>query len=480
MVRGLQEKKQCAGAILRIAIYATLVIFIGTGITVARSTAASVYQAERVKTPVVSPARDARMARFRQAKFGMFIHWGLMAEPNLGTHDQMHKNLSAAQYARHAANFNPVQFNAREWIDAARSAGMRYVVLTAKHHAGFCLWDSKVTDFDVMDASPLKRDIVGELAEACAEADLPLGFYYSQAQDWHHPGGSAYLNTFTANNSDATFEQYIDTISLPQARELLTRYGPVFTLWYDTPVEMTPAIARRFIKLQHALQPDTYSQSRLLYHGFQIPRLDSDQLDGLADIGVDYLSYGDHKIPDHPQWRDWETCMTLSQRWDYEPGDQAFKTPQTIIRMLSLITARGGNFLLNVAPDPQGHLRPQEIQCLATVGEWLKIHGEAIYGAEPGEYRQTVSASGKQGAHALPVEWCMTRKGDFTYLFLLNHAETDEFAVNGVDQHYRRAVLLDDPDTPLNMKQDGHRLTIMLPPHPPGDGIRVLRLQRTE
>jgi alpha-L-fucosidase len=267
-----------------------------------------------------SSERDARMAWWREARFGMFIHWGAYAQMGgvwdgqridagvghgIGEWIMYNAKIPVADYAREATKFNPAEFDADAWVRLAKEAGQRYIVVTTKHHDGFALFDSQASPFNIADHTPFKRDVMKELAAACRKHGVRLGFYYSQAQDWHHPGGAAYKNTFNGGDpaagrwdtaQEGSFDDYLDRIAIPQARELLTNYGPVAVFWWDTPVGMNRARAEKLAALL-ALQPGIITNNRL----------------NNRDEGV-FL--GDTETPEQTipptgfKDRDFEVCMT--------------------------------------------------------------------------------------------------------------------------------------------------------------------------
>ena len=318
--------------------------------------------------------RDARMAWWRYAKFGMFIHWGVYAVP-AGMHEGekirgygewiMRKGrIPIADYRPYAEAFNPTAYDPESWVSLAREAGMRYIVITAKHHDGFALFPSAVTDWDVADATPYGKDLIGPLAEATREQGLKFGLYYSQAQDWTHPGGS------TGRGSDSKpwdethagdMDEYIDRIAVPQVKEILTRYQPD-VLWWDTPAQMTRQRAEKFIPLLR-LRPGIIHNNRL-GGGFK----------------------GDTETPEQKipatgfEDRDWEVCMTMNDTWGYQSFDHDWKSTEDLIRKLCDIVSKGGNFLLNVGPTKEGLIPQPSIERLRAIGDWMEVNGEAIYG----------------------------------------------------------------------------------------------------
>jgi alpha-L-fucosidase len=330
------------------------------------------------------PTHEARMKWWREARFGMFIHWGIYAVPagtwqgqrvtNSGAEWIMNRGrIPVAEYRKFATQFNPTNFNAKEWVQLAKDAGMKYLVITAKHHDGFAMYHSQASKFNIYDATPFKRDPLKELANACREAGIKLGFYYSQAQDWNHPGGAAagsrtgqpVINT--RNHWDAaqegSMDEYIDKIAVPQVRELLSNYGDIAVWWWDTPVGMTSARAERFLPLLK-LQPQLISNNRL----------DREKLTG-------DFSTPEQKIPDTGvPGQDWETCMTINRTWGYRSYDDNWKSAETLIRNLVDIASKGGNYLVNIGPDSRGDIPLPSIERLKEMGAWMKANGEAIYG----------------------------------------------------------------------------------------------------
>ena len=215
---------------------------------------------------------DARMKWWREARFGMFIHWGVYSVPagtwegkqipGIGEWIMNRAKIPVAEYAKFTEQFNPVKFNADEWVSIAKEAGQKYIVITAKHHDGFAMFHSKATPYNIYDATPFKRDPLDELAEACRKQGIKLGFYYSQAQDWHHPGGAAAKGGHWDKAQDGSMDDYIDKIAVPQVRELLTNYGDVAVLWWDTPVDMNRERAGKLHELLK-LQPEIITNNRL-------------------------------------------------------------------------------------------------------------------------------------------------------------------------------------------------------------------------
>jgi alpha-L-fucosidase len=319
------------------------------------------------------PAREERLKWFRDAKYGLFIHWGLYAVPagewkgrrslGLGEWIMFRSQVPVKEYEQIASQFNPVKYNPDEWVKLAKDAGMTYIVITSKHHDGFALFGSKASRFNVVDATPYKRDILKQLAEACARQGMRLGFYYSQSQDWHEPGGAG--NTWDFGPDDKKdYDAYLREKAEPQIKELLTQYGPVALIWFDTPRMMTDERAKRFTTIVRELQPNTLIDGRLGAEG-------------------DYLSTGDNVIPSNVQGAAWETPATINHTWGYRKDDTDWKSPGEIVFKLMDIVSKGGNYLLNVGPMADGTIPPASQDVLRTAGRWLQVNGDAVYGTGP-------------------------------------------------------------------------------------------------
>ncbi|HET9571678.1 MAG TPA: alpha-L-fucosidase [Bacteroidales bacterium] len=341
--------------------------------------------------------RNERMGWWREAKFGMFIHWGVYAqmagvyrgfEQQRGGAEWIMNRMKVpvADYRKMAKDFNPVNYNPDEWVRMAKDAGMKYIVITAKHHDGFALFDSKVSTWDIVDATPYGKDLLKPLAEACRKYGVKLGFYYSQAQDWNNPGGSAarklmkegwpnpdsalidaYTNEHKGHwdpyQTTKTFEQYIDEVAVPQVKEILSNYGDISVLWWDTPTDMTDEAA---LKLQEVLklQPKIITNDRLKRPNFKGDTKTPEQ-----------------KIPSQEELdgMEWETCMTMNGTWGFRTSDHNWKSTETLIRNLCDIASKGGNYLLNIGPKPDGTFPQESIDRLKAIGEWMTVNGEAIY-----------------------------------------------------------------------------------------------------
>lgn len=325
---------------------------------------------------------------FEEAKFGMFVHWGLYSilEGSYNGHtlpDTTFKNgrswyaewiqqrleVPEKTYQALAGQFNPAKFNADEWILEARNAGMKYFVITSKHHDGFALWDSKVSTYDI-GSTPFKRDILGELVRSCKKYGLKYGFYYSHWQDWEHPGGE-WPGWSKIERTDAEFEKYWQQKSLPQVAELIKRYDPDL-LWFDTwdePTKITDKRRDELIALIRKMSPKCLINGRI---SFASPGND-----------IDFLEMHDNQYPAVVLQRPWQTPATMQESWGWHAKDYRWKPAAQMIGYLVGNTAKGGNYLLNVGPKPDGTIPPMAIKRLREMGGWLAANGEAVYGAGP-------------------------------------------------------------------------------------------------
>ena len=331
---------------------------------------------------------------FKDAKFGLFIHWGLYSHLagewngkryyGSGEWIMNQAKIPVKLYEEAARSFNPVNFNAEEWAQLAKDAGIKYVVITAKHHEGFAMYDSKVSTFDIVDATPYKKDPMKALAKAVGKQGIPFGFYYSQFQDWHDPNGGK--NTWDFDETKKDYQKYYQEKAIPQLKELMTNYGPLGIVWFDTPGGLTKEETQRFVDGLRKLQPQSLFSSRVGH--------------GLGD----YKDYGDSEMPAQPIAGAWESIYTHNDSWGYIKHDLNFKTPDVIIHLLAEAASKGGNLMLNVGPDGTGRIPEYSVQFLRETGKWLKQNGESIYGSTQGLIPQqpwgvSTSKPGKQFLH---------------------------------------------------------------------------------
>lgn len=399
-------------------------------------------------------ANTDKMDWWKEAKFGMFIHWGVYSVPagiyngkeisGIGEWIMNRGKIPVSEYKAYAKQFNPVKYDPEAWVKMAKDAGMKYLVITSKHHDGFALFDSKVTDWDIVDATPYGKDLLKPLADACHKEGIHLGFYYSQAQDWNHPGGAA-IGGHWDKAQDGSMDDYIKKIAVPQVKEILSNYGDVDVLWWDTPTDMTKERAELFLPVIEK-HPNLITNNRL-GGGFQ----------------------GDTETPEQfvPATgfpgRNWETCMTMNDTWGFKSNDHNWKSTETIIRTLIDIVSKGGNYLLNVGPTSEGLIPQPSINRLKEVGDWMKKNGEAIYETNSSPFPY------------LPWGRC-TQKGDKLYLHVFNWPENGKLSVPLLNK-IKKAYLLTDPKKQFTTEKSDTKNIIQLKGNAPDQLASVVVLE---
>lgn len=368
--------------------------------------------------------KDARMEWWREARFGMFIHWGVYAVPagvydgkdvsGIGEWIMNRGKIPVARYREYAKKFNPVKYDPEAWVKLAKDAGMKYIVITSKHHDGFALFDSKTTDWDVVDATPYKKDLIKPLAEACRKHGMKLGLYYSQAQDWTHKGGACAGGEWDESHK-GDMDEYLKTIAVPQIREILSNYGDIAVLWFDTPIGMNKERAETIL-------PILKEHPGIIYNN---------------RLGGGYK--GDTETPEQHipaagfPGRDWETCMTMNGTWGFKSKDHKWKSTETLIRNLIEIASKGGNYLLNVGPTAEGEIPAPSIERLKQIASWMKTNGEAIYGTTASPFRR------------LPWGRCTVKKhatGDILYFHVFDWPADGKLTIPGLSAKVAQARTL--------------------------------------
>jgi alpha-L-fucosidase len=384
---------------------------------------------------------DARMKWFREARFGLFIHWGLYSQaagewdgkpsPGAGEWIMNDRQIPPTQYAKLVPQFNPVKFDAREWVRIAKDAGMKYICITTKHHDGFALYPSALTDWCIK-STPFQRDPLKELAGACQEAGITLCFYHS-IMDWHHPEYAPRKSWFDGSNNTPDFEKYVAFLK-GELKELLTGYGPIGIVWFDGNWESTWNFDRGadLYKYILSLQPNTIVNNRV-----------GRDRKGVAGTTDGQERIGDYGTPEqsipasgYGPGVDWETCMTMNGTWGYKKSDQNWKPTQTLVRNLIDCASKGGNYLLNVGPTGEGLIPDASIERLKEIGQWMQVNGEAIYGS-------TASPFSRQ----LPWGRCTkktTTAGTTLYLHVFDWPKNGELLLPGLNNKTAKAWLLAD------------------------------------
>jgi len=445
-----QLKMKCKILPTLVAGFCWFALTIGTG-SAADADQANSYVNE------TSAQHDARMAWWRDARFGMFIHWGLYSEaagewdgkPTSGAGEWMmnDKQIPLSQYARLVPQFNPVKFDADAWVQIAKAAGMKYIVITSKHHEGFGMFRSSLTDWCIK-STPFQREPLKELAAACRKEGIKLCFYYS-IMDWHSPvyAPRKPWNDIATNAPD--FDAY-DAYMKGQLKELLSGdYGSIGLIWFDGQWEDTWTYDRGI---------DLYNYVRSLQPGIII----NDRVGTRQTLLPGQIHAGDYKTPEQTippngfgAGVDWETCMTMNDTWGYKKNDDTWKSTDMLVRNLIDCASKGGNYLLNVGPTGEGLIPDPSIERLKEIGEWMKLNGVAVYGT-------TASPFSRQ----LPWGRCTTKISGGTttlYLHVFNWPGDGELFVPGLKNKIKTAYLLTDPEKKkLAVKNGENGLTISL------------------
>ncbi len=425
-----------------------------------------------------SPETLARLGSwFTDAKFGVFIHFGVYstlegeykgrgADHNYSEWIMHAAEIPAKEYHEIAATFNPSQFNADEWAKVFKNCGARYVVITAKHHDGFALYDSAVTDYNIVDYTPFKRDIVKELEEACHRNGLKFGVYYSQAQDWDEPD-APFLNNKNKTKQlhpelPADFkpdmDRYIMKKALPQVEELVKNYK-IDLIWFDTPVGITYSRAKLFHDMVRKYRPDCIINSRIMYGG---------KLKGTPEYLAlfDYSSLRDKEVPKTKLPIYFESPDSVSSSFGYKTkGKFYYHSPKDMLHRFVQIVCSGGNHLINNGPMGNGKLDPKAVEIYGVMGAWLKVNGESIYGTvrNPLDYKPewgNISAS---------------KDGQTLYLHILEWPKSGTITVKGLGTKAKAAVYLANGQK-ASFSQDGDSLIVTLPEKPVDEYDTVVKL----
>ncbi len=449
------------------------------------------------------PDSQARTAWYRDARFGLFVHWGPYSvagveaswpimRPSWFPHV---KPISQSEYVSLPSKFNPVEYDPQSWVRTARDAGMRYIVFTTKHHDGFCMFDAPGTDYKITN-TPYKQDIVAQLADACHREQMPVGFYYSPP-DMHHPGFRDTSKPATENwNGEPSRPEWAGYLDYMEShlRKLLTDYGEVAIIWFDGLFGQDKYDPPRFHQLIHELSPDTLVNDRLGPGGDYVtpeqffprgipvkregppPEIDPEMLDAwfemsqsmppenAAELAQKFSEerYPTKPLPEPDEFQIWETCMTMNNTWGYNPDDNDYKPPEQLIRTLVEVASRGGNFLLNVGPTPQGAFPPESVERLRRVGAWMERNGKSIYGTTYGPIQ------GLDFARS-------TAQDDIVYLHVLDWPG-QKLEVDPVPADVGSVTRVASGDS-VSFEQSGARLTISVPAEAPDPPVTVLAMR---
>ncbi len=422
--------------------------------------------------PETKQQRDARMAWFREAKFGLFIHWGVYSVPagewrgqkDYGEWFLEQTHMPVSQYEKYREQFDPRKFDAKQWVRIAKNAGMKYIVITSKHHDGFAMYDTKLTHWGIMH-TPWKHDPMKDLAAACKEAGIKLCFYHS-IMDWHHADYAQRRpwNDVAAKQGKPDMDRYVAFLK-GQLKELLTNYGPIGILWFDGEWEdaWTQARAKDLDAYVRSLQPDIIVNNRV-----------GKNRQGMAGLSAGKEILGDYGTPEQNvpanglPGVDWESCMTMNDHWGYNKNDRHWKSSQDIIRMLIDIASKGGNLLLNVGPTSEGLLPAASVERLAAIGKWMKVNGSSIYGTTASPFPKA------------PAWGRVTQKPGTLYLHVFAWPQDGKLAVAEAKAKIKRAYLLADASrAPLKIEAKAGGVEVAVPGSAPDPvaSVVVLELQ---
>ena len=393
---------------------------------------------------------------FTDGNYAMFIHWGIYSNLacewkgktyyGISEHILVREKIPPDEYMKEAGNFNPVKFDAKEIVQLAKDAGMKYIIITSKHHDGFAMFYSKVNKFNIVDATPFARDPMKELSLACKEAGLGFGFYYSHFQDWTTPGGGNGPKT-DATGKEITFDEYFKAKCFPQVNEITTEYGPIQLIWFDTPGNIDKKYAQQLVDLVHKNQPKALVSGRVGY-----------------DLG-DYQTFGDMEVPKENIPGLWESVDVTNDSWGYSSFDQNWKSTKEILTNLVSTVARGGTYMMNIGPKGDGSIPQQAATALRTAGDWIKRYPQVVYGVDASPWK-----------HILP--WGdVTVRDNKLYLSIYQWPSNGHLFLPGLETEIASANLLQGKDAkPVNYRKVNDWLDITVPCQAPEKLISVIEI----
>lgn len=410
---------------------------------------------DEVQAIAQAEGRSVQDVLFDDGNYAMFIHFGLYSKMEgewkgkayYGNAEWIMNGNQAGipvkEYMAEAATFNPDKFDANEIVQIAKDAGMKYIIITSKHHEGFAMFKSDVSDFNIADATPLGRDLIGELAQACHDNGLGIGFYYSQWQDWTAPGGGNGPTT-DEQGREVTFEEYFRNKCVPQVEEITTKYGDIELIWFDTPGSLAPEYSRELVDIVRKNQPNALVSSRVG--------------NGMGD----YETLGDMEVPTVNHEGRWEGIDVTQVGWGFSKADHRFKTPEYIVQTLFSTIARGGTFMMNVGPTKEGLIPEEAADALRKAGEWVHRHPRAVYKAQASPW-----------GHALAWGDAVLNGGKL-YLTVYDYPRTGSLYVPGV-RNAVKSVRLDNGKK-LKFRQEGSWLIIDVPLSAPDEMATVIEV----
>jgi len=398
--------------------------------------------------------KTKRMQWWLDDTYGLFIHWGIYAVPAgeykgkiTGAAEWIMGNekIPVNEYEKFAAEFNPQKFDAKEWVRIAKNGGMKYIVITSKHHDGFSIWDSEVSDYDVMDATPFKRDILKELSDACKEAGIDFGFYHS-IMDWHHPDANL-ANGEPNKKANPDWEKYREEFLKPQLVELIEKYDPKI-MWFDGEwiPEWTEEQGKNLYNYLRNIKPSLIINNRI-----------GKGRDGMQGMNKYESAAGDFGTPEKEILNTvsqdyWETCMTMNDTWGFKEADHNWKSTKTLINQLIDAAAKGGNYLLNVGPTAEGIIPKESVERLEEIGRWLKVNGEAIYSTNS-------LKKYKEGDH---IRFTQSKNGKFVYA-IIDELNGKEVRTSSIAPKDNSKIYMLGSDKPLLWKKEGDVIVVQLP-----------------